>query len=35
MPILLFTRQEKKSTELLFFPTSSPRKKLGKCVSFD
>ena len=35
VPILLFTRQEKKSTEFLFYPTSSPHKKPGKYVNFD
>ena len=34
MSILLFTRQEKKSSEFLFFPTSSPHKKPGKYVNF-
>ena len=33
--ILLFTRQEIKSTEFLFYPTSFPHKKPGKYVNFD
>ena len=30
-----FLLDKKKSTEFLFYPTSSPHKKPGKYVSFD